>query len=119
MEAGKKFFILDERGLITKARSNLMELEENFYDLSTFAEDDTSMEGRLKTAIAFWRLRNKCSYEQKVNVIIILFTGMGLLDVVKAVKPNILIGLSTCGGLFSGKSYSHWQLSRMTYYIKV
>ena len=27
---------------------------------------------------------------------------MGLLDVVKAVKPNILIGLSTCGGLFSG-----------------
>jgi malate dehydrogenase (decarboxylating) len=27
--------------------------------------------------------------------------GMGLLDVVKAVKPNILIGLSTCGGLFS------------------
>merc|ERR1712223_2213629 len=70
-EAGKKFFILDERGLITKARSNLMELEENFYDLSTFAEDDTSME------------------------------GMGLLDVVKAVNPNILIGLSTCGGLFS------------------
>jgi len=71
VEAGKKFYILDERGLITKARSNLMELEENFYDLSTFAEDDTSME------------------------------GMGLLDVVKAVKPNILIGLSTCGGLFS------------------
>ena len=52
MEAGKKFFILDERGLITKARSNLMELEENFYDLSTFAEDDTSMEGKLKTIIA-------------------------------------------------------------------
>ena len=46
VEAGKKFFILDERGLITKARSNLLELEENFYDLSTFAEDDTSMEGR-------------------------------------------------------------------------
>ena len=31
-----------------------------------------------------------------------LSKGMGLLDVVKAVKPNILIGLSTCGGLFSG-----------------
>ena len=46
VEAGKKFYILDERGLITKARSNLMELEENFYDLSTFAEDDTSMEGK-------------------------------------------------------------------------
>ena len=46
VEAGKKFFILDERGLITKARSNLLELEENFYDLSTFAEDDTSMEGK-------------------------------------------------------------------------
>ena len=46
VEAGKKFYILDERGLITKARSNLMELEENFYDLSNFAEDDTSMEGK-------------------------------------------------------------------------
>ena len=50
IEAGKKFFILDERGLITKARSNLLELEENFYDLSTFAEDDTTMEGN-KTAV--------------------------------------------------------------------
>ena len=30
---------------------------------------------------------------------------MGLLDVVKAVKPNILIGLSTCGGLFSGMTW--------------
>ena len=46
IEAGKKFFILDEHGLITKARSNLLELEENFYDLTTFAEDDTSMEGK-------------------------------------------------------------------------
>ena len=119
MEAGKKFFILDERGLITKARSNLMELEENFYDLSTFAEDDTSMEGKLKTIIAIWRLKNWFLHEPKVNVIIILFTGMGLLDVVNAVKPNILIGLSTCGGLFSGKSYTHWQLLRLIYCIKV
>lgn len=71
--AGSKFFILDERGLITKARSNLKELEENFYDLSTFAEDDTSME------------------------------GMKLLDVINKVKPNFLIGLSGCGGIFTGK----------------
>ena len=46
VEAGKKFFIIDQDGLITKARSNLLELEENFYDLTTFAEDDTSMEGK-------------------------------------------------------------------------
>ena len=44
-EAGSRFFILDDKGLITKARSNLKELEENFYSLTTFAEDDTSMEG--------------------------------------------------------------------------
>ena len=44
-EAGAKFFILDENGLITKARKNLLELEENFYSLTSFAEDDTSMEG--------------------------------------------------------------------------
>ena len=31
--------------MITKARKNLLELEENFYSLTTFAEDDTSMEG--------------------------------------------------------------------------
>ena len=70
-EAGAKFFILDENGLITKARSNLLELEENFYQLTTFAEDDTSME------------------------------GMTLLQVVEKVKPNVLIGLSGCGGIFT------------------
>jgi hypothetical protein len=32
-EAGAKFFILDEHGLITKARPNLKQMEENFYDL--------------------------------------------------------------------------------------
>jgi len=68
---GAQFFILDQHGLITKARSNLAELEENFYDLSTFAEDDTSLE------------------------------GMQLLDVIKKVQPNILIGLSGCGGIFT------------------
>lgn len=70
-EAGAKFFILDENGLITKARNNLLELEENFYQLTTFAEDDTSME------------------------------GMSLLQVVERVKPNVLIGLSGCGGIFT------------------
>ena len=69
-EAGAKFFILDENGLITKARKNLLELEENFYSLTTFAEDDTSME------------------------------GLPLLEVVKQVKPTVLIGLSGCGGIF-------------------
>ena len=70
-EAGAKFFILDENGLITKARKNLLELEENFYSLTTFAEDDTSME------------------------------GLPLLEVVKQVKPTVLIGLSGCGGIFT------------------
>jgi len=71
VETGKQFFILDEHGLITKARSNLAELEENFYDLSAFAEDDTSLE------------------------------GLNLLEVIKKVRPNVLIGLSGCGGIFS------------------
>ena len=61
-----------------------------------------------KTIISVCQLKIKkmLSHEDIVNCIIILFIGMGLLDVVKAVKPNILIGLSTCGGLFSGKSYT-------------
>ena len=77
-EIGKQFFILDAEGLITKARHNLSELEvtlvkcpkldfrssffaifflqENFYDLSSFAEDDTSMEG-----LNLLEVRYKCS----------------------------------------------------------
>jgi len=70
-EASKRFFIVDHNGLISKARPTLKEMEEQFYDLSSFAVDDPSME------------------------------GMSLLDTVKKVKPNILIGLSACGGLFN------------------
>jgi len=70
-EASKRFFIVDKDGLISKSRSNLNAMEEEFYDLSSFAVDDASME------------------------------GMSLLDTVKKVKPTILIGLSACGGLFS------------------
>jgi hypothetical protein len=44
-------------------------MEEFFYDLTSFAEDDVSME------------------------------GLGLVDTIKRVKPTILIGkmISTCG----------------------
>eukprot|EP00092_Neocalanus_flemingeri_P090060 GFUD01114049.1.p1 GENE.GFUD01114049.1~~GFUD01114049.1.p1 ORF type:complete len:313 (+),score=75.97 GFUD01114049.1:2-940(+) len=70
-EAGNKFYIVDERGLISTARADLAEMEKLFEDLSSFAESDTTME------------------------------GMSLLDTVRKVKPSILIGLSGCGGLFS------------------
>ena len=46
-------------------------MEEEFYDLSSFAVADPDME------------------------------GLSLLETVRRVKPNILIGLSACGGLFS------------------
>jgi len=48
-------------------------MEELFYDLSSFAAEETEME------------------------------GMGLLDVVRTIKPNILIGLSAVGGIFNGR----------------
>merc|ERR1719320_994188 len=70
-EASKRFFIVDKDGLISKSRPNLAEMEDEFYDLSSFAVEDHSME------------------------------GMSLLDTVNKVKPNILIGLSACGGLFT------------------
>ncbi|CAB4057405.1 E1.1.1.39 [Lepeophtheirus salmonis] len=44
-----------------------------FYDLSTFAANEIEME------------------------------GFGLLEVVKRVKPTVLIGLSACGGIFTDK----------------
>ena len=71
-EAGNRFYIVDADGLITKDRKNLLELEELFYDLTTFAAEETDMEGQ------------------------------SLLEVVKKVKPNILIGLSGVGGIFTG-----------------
>jgi len=70
-EASKRFYIVDHNGLISKSRSNLAEMEEQFYDLSSFAVDDPAME------------------------------GMSLIDTINTVKPNILIGLSACGGLFN------------------
>ena len=48
-------------------RSNLSAMEEEFYDLSSFAVDDADME------------------------------GLSLLDTVRKVKPNILIGQSSPG----------------------
>jgi len=66
-----RFYIVDHDGLITKGRSNLKEMEEQFYDLSSFASDDTGLE------------------------------GISLLETVRTVKPNIIIGLSACGGLFT------------------
>merc|ERR1719507_934457 len=70
-EANKRFYIIDQDGLITKGRKNLAELEDLFYDLSSFAVDDTSLE------------------------------GLSLIDTINRVKPNVLIGLSAVGGLFN------------------
>merc|ERR1719341_268505 len=50
---------------------NLAELEDLFYDLSSFAVDDASLE------------------------------GLSLIDTINRVKPNVLIGLSAVGGLFN------------------
>ena len=57
------FYILDKDGLITKDRRNLDELRVNFDTINNFARDEKDME------------------------------GMGLYDLVKKVKPNILIGI--------------------------
>ena len=70
-EANRRFYIIDQDGLITKGRKNLAEMEDLFYDLSSFAVDDTSLE------------------------------GMSLIDTINMVKPNVLIGLSAVGGLFN------------------
>jgi len=70
-DASSRFYIIDQFGLISKARSNLSEMEDLFHDLPSFAVDDSSME------------------------------GLSLVDTIKKVKPNILIGLSGVGGLFN------------------
>jgi len=70
-EAENLFHIVDDRGLVTKARTNLAEMDKIIPDISSVASRDIHME------------------------------GTGLADVVKSVKPTILIGLSGCGGLFN------------------
>ena len=59
--ANRRFYIVDDRGCISKARDNLEQMEETFFDLSSFAARDHTME------------------------------GLSLLDTVKTVKPNILV----------------------------
>ena len=62
LNRGKTIFDIFELVLKCGFRSNLAEMEEQFYDLSSFAVDDPAME------------------------------GMSLIDTIKKVKPNILIG---------------------------
>ena len=61
-EASSRFYIVDKDGLISKHRPTLSQMEEEFYDLSSFAVPDAEMEGK------------------------------SLLETVKMVKPNIIIG---------------------------
>ena len=44
-KANKRFYIIDQDRLITKGRKNLAEMEDLFYDLPSFAVDDTSLQG--------------------------------------------------------------------------
>jgi len=69
--ANSRFYIVDDRGCISKGRDNLLEMEENFFDLSSFAARDEGME------------------------------GLSLLETIRRVRPSILVGLSACSGLFS------------------
>jgi len=69
--ANSRLFVTDVNGLISKERHNLEEMEETFFDLSSFAAGDTSLE------------------------------GLSLLESVKTIKPTILIGLSGTGGIFT------------------
>jgi len=70
-EASERFYILDKDGLISKDRKNLSELERSFYNLKHFARKEADME------------------------------GLDVLEVVKRVKPGILIGLTGVGGIFN------------------
>ena len=68
----KKFAIFYENCTFLQSRKNLKEMEDLFYDLSNFAAEENEWE------------------------------GLGLKDVVEKVKPDILIGLSGQGGIFTG-----------------
>ncbi len=71
--ASSLIHICDDRGLITSARPGLARMAETFYDIGEFAAEETEME------------------------------GAPLLDVVRAVRPTVLIGLSGVGGIFDGE----------------
>ena len=70
-EASERFFIMDHEGLITNDRKNLTEIDQYFYNLKDFARKESKLE------------------------------GVSLLELVKAVKPTILIGLTGKGGVFT------------------
>jgi len=70
-EASKRFWITDKEGLITTARKDLDALEDTFFDLSSFARSEEHLE--------------KAS----------------ILETVKAAKPDVIIGLSACAGIFT------------------
>jgi len=75
-DAGRRFWILDRDGLITRGRENLLDLEETFFDLPSFARPEIEME--------------KAS----------------LLEVIKVAKPDVLIGLSATKGVFTAEILS-------------
>ncbi|KRX09742.1 hypothetical protein PPERSA_02614 [Pseudocohnilembus persalinus] len=72
-QVAKNFWIHDKNGLITHARTNFDELQDSFTDLQDFAKSGS--ETRLE--------------------------GESLVDTIKRVQPDVLIGLSGVGGVFS------------------
>jgi len=70
-EASKGFWITDKHGLITQGRKNLEVLEDTFYDLSSFARPEKEKE------------------------------GASILEVVQQAKPDVIIGLTACSGIFT------------------
>lgn len=65
------FWITDKDGLITTARKGLDHLEDTFHDLSSFARSEVELE------------------------------GASILETVKQAKPDVLIGLTACPGIFT------------------
>lgn len=74
-EAAKRFWLVDDKGLLTKARGKQPDGSEGRTKL--FPGQDVY-------------LRAESNYE-----------GANLLSVIKAIKPTILLGLSGVGGLFT------------------